>query len=213
MLVRHADVECGRNGVALLCGSHDAPLSQRGRGEVEHLRRRLSAMNCAALYSSPLTRAVHTAIAAPRPLLRTMRVLRSLAEIHCGAVEGMPIADVKRRFPEVWRANELQLDEEFRWPGGESYRRFRRRILRAVRRIARLHAGQTVLVVTHAGVVSQVLGTLHGQSAARWENFRPGNASITEISWSGDTGRVLRFDDRAHLETEITCASTHRRAG
>lgn len=200
ILVRHAHIDCGRNGLPLLCGSHDAPLSARGEQEVERLRRRLAAMHAAALYSSPLARAVHTAAAAPGPLVRRMRLLQSVAEIHCGIVEGMPIADVKQQFPDAWRSNESQVDEDFCWPGGESYRRFRRRVLRAMRGIARMHPGESVLVVTHAGVVNQVLGALHGQCAARWENFRPGNASITELTWSGDSGRVVCFDDRSHLQ-------------
>jgi broad specificity phosphatase PhoE len=200
LVVRHAHIECGRNGLPLLCGSHDAPLSPRGQKEVERLRRRLAEVDAVALYSSPLTRAVHTAAAAPGRLQRSMRLLNSLAEIHCGVVEGMAIADAKQLFAEAWDINESQSDEQFRWPGGESYRRFRNRVLRAIRAIARVHTGQTVLIVTHAGVVNQVLGSLHGQSAARWENFRPGNASITELLWSGATGRVIYFDDRSHLQ-------------
>jgi broad specificity phosphatase PhoE len=207
LLVRHAHIECGRNGLPLLCGSHDAPLSARGQKEVEQLRRALAGVDAAALYSSPLSRAVHTAAAAPGHLLRSMRLLKSLAEIHCGVVEGMAIADVKQLFANAWRVNESQADEEFRWPGGESYRRFRRRSLRVIRAIARVHAGQTVLIVTHAGVVNQVVGSLHGQSAARWENFRPGNASITDILWSGASGRVICFDDRSHFQEKRRAAS------
>jgi hypothetical protein len=48
-------------------------------------------------------------------------------------------------------------------------------------------------------VINQILGSMVGQSAAKWENFRPGNASITEISWRDDTGQLLRFNDQMHL--------------
>ena len=60
------------------------------------------------------------------------------------------------------------------------------------------HPGQRVWVVTHAGVISQLLCS-SGISAASWEVFRPGNASITEVSWDGQAGTLLRFDDRSHL--------------
>jgi broad specificity phosphatase PhoE len=150
-----------------------------------------------ALYSSPLTRAAETARAAPEPL--QARFLKSLAEIHCGFAEGLPLHQVRRIFPDHWRRNSAQDNEEFRWPGGETYRFFRRRVLRAIRGIARRHPGGKVLIVTHAGVVNQVLGWLAGQSAARWENFRPGNTGITELLWTDTSGQVVSFDDRSHL--------------
>jgi broad specificity phosphatase PhoE len=76
------------------------------------------------------------------------------------------------------------------------------RVLRAVNAIARLHPGQRVLVVTHAGVVNQILGTIAGQSAACWENFRPRNASLTEVYWDQSKGEVESFDDARHLLVE-----------
>jgi broad specificity phosphatase PhoE len=126
-------------------------------------------------------------------------MLRSLAEISCGTLEGWPIDEVRQEYPDYWERNETQADEEFCWPGGETYRRFRRRVLRALRAISGRHPGERVAVFTHAGVVNQVLGYLEGQSAARWENLRPGNTGLTEVEWCGNTGRVIRFNDCAHL--------------
>ena len=201
IFIRHADINCSLNGTALLCGSHDAPLSPNGHRQVESLRSRLSAAShAAALYSSPLRRAVETARAAPPELLDRIRLLNSLAEIHCGTVEGVAIEEVRRRYPELWTRNEAQADDDFRWPGGgESYRRFRRRVLRAVCSISALHPDQCVLVVTHAGVVNQVLNAIAGQPAACWEKPRPRNCSLTEVLWEGGTGRVECFDDVTHL--------------
>jgi broad specificity phosphatase PhoE len=86
----------------------------------------------------------------------------------------------------------------FRWPGGESYHEFRTRCLRAVVGLAARHDGY-VAVVTHAGVISQVLGALAGKSPAQWEPFRPGHTALTEIEWTARRAKVLRYDDRAHL--------------
>jgi alpha-ribazole phosphatase/probable phosphoglycerate mutase len=106
---------------------------------------------------------------------------------------------MQRQHPELWGQDLGQRDESFRWPGGESYRVFRARVLPAVRRIAAAHPGERVLVVTHAGVISQVLGALARLSAAQWEPFRPGSANVTEIVWGPDGARLIRFDDRRHL--------------
>jgi broad specificity phosphatase PhoE len=202
VLVRHAAVDCASAGALLLCGWHDAHLSAEGRWQVECLRMRLAVdNNFAAVYTSPLRRALDTAAAVPPSLLPRIQPLKSLREIHCGDVEGLSIAVVQRQYQASWEQNNAQADPEFRWPGGETYRAFRQRVLRVFNALARKHRGERILVVSHAGVVNQILGHLVGQSAARWENYRPGNASISEILWHGDgTGRVIRFDDRRHLE-------------
>jgi broad specificity phosphatase PhoE len=128
-----------------------------------------------------------------------MRWCDDLREIDCGDVDGMPVGDVEARYPERWRANLRQEDDHFRWPGGESYQELRERCLAAVRAIAGAHRGQRVMVFTHAGVISQLLGAIHGLGAARWESFRPSNASLTYIDWQGDEGELVGFDEAKHL--------------
>jgi broad specificity phosphatase PhoE len=168
------------------------------------LRRRLLAEGqLDGLYVSSLKRAIETARAAPEHLLGRARILKSLSEIDCGIVDGLPIVDVRQHYPEFWLENEAQVSQDFSWPGGETYRTFRRRVLRVVNAIARIHAGKRVLVVTHAGVINQVLGSITGQSAARWESPRPRHASITRVTWGAGGGFVSCFDDCTHLETGV----------
>jgi broad specificity phosphatase PhoE len=123
----------------------------------------------------------------------------ALREIHCGVLDGAVLAEVQTRHPELWSRNLAQSDESFGWPGGETYGEFRSRVLDSMRHIASLHPASRVLIVTHAGVISQVLGASAGLSAARWEAFRPANASVTEVLWRGRTGSIVRFNDCAHL--------------
>ena len=185
---------------ARLTGWLDAPLSALGWAQAERLCARLAGgPRPDALYASPLRRARDTAEVLATALGLSPRLLGSLREIDCGRLDGLPLAQVKRRHPELWRRNLAQQSDAFRWPGGESYREFRARALRAVGRIARQHRGGRVVIVTHAGVITQVLGALHRVPAARWSAFVVGNASITEVRWSGSTGTLLRADDRRHL--------------
>lgn len=184
-----------------MVGWTDVPLSPRGRMQVERLCHRLQrGAPFEAIYSSPLARASETA----RPLaqcgLGPLRLDPALREISCGALDGVAIGDIQRQFPDLWRDNCRQRRDDFSWPGGESYRDFRERCIGAVRRIAAAHPGGRVAIVTHAGVISQLIGSLRGLSAAAWEPFRPGNASISELAWRGSRGLVVMFGCRAHLE-------------
>lgn len=214
LFVRHAAVECRRDEGTLLCGSYDVPLSEEGRRQVDLLRRRLAdEHDLAAMYVSPRKRALDTAEAAPEHLRGCARILESLAEIDCGTVDGFPIDDVRRQYPELWLENEAQTNEDFSWPGGETYRRFRRRVMRAVEAIACRHMRQRVLVVTHAGVINQVLGTITGQSAAKWESPRPRNTSITRVIWGNYGGSIACFDDCSHLDTSNTGLNSEAHVG
>jgi broad specificity phosphatase PhoE len=60
---------------------------------------------------------------------------------------------------------------------------------------ARYPAGR-VVVVTHAGVVSQVLGVIKGRRACVWQPDRPGPLTATEVLWENGGPRVvLSFSD------------------
>lgn len=213
ILIRHGHTSSNSSGGSRMSGWTDTSLSDRGWRQVACLVRRMTTEPAAAVYSSPLLRALQTA----RPVAETAGVELllepDLREIYCGEVDGWPVEEVRRHHPDLWETNLRQDDEGFRWPGGESYRELRERSLSALCRIAAAHSGERVAVVTHAGVISQVMGWLGGIGPARWECHRPDNCSLTELDWQGETGRLVSYGDRSHLEEPGSRASTHRRGG
>ncbi|MDQ3810825.1 MAG: histidine phosphatase family protein [Chloroflexota bacterium] len=210
LLVRHGHTRDNTvDDGARLSGWYDAPLSARGEREAQLLANWVRSQGVAAVYTSTLIRARDTAApmaaalglhAAPEPGLR---------EISCGRLEGLSLARVQHEFPDLWQRNLRQTDEEFRWPGGESYRDLRQRALACLALIAARHRGQRVLLVTHAGVISQVLGALHGTSAARWELWRPRNGSVTEVCWHDDGGVLVYFDRQPSLAPDQVGSAQH----
>ena len=201
VLIRHGHTASNGGAHARLSGASDEPLSELGRRQAvmlaQHLARQPEPF--VGILSSPLSRALATAEQLVQAKLGNVEVMESLAEIHCGDYDGALLTLVQERIPEQWAANLRQDDPDFRWPGGESYREFRARCLAGVGSIARRFPGARVAVVTHAGVISQLFGHVAQQSAARWETYRPGNASLSELSWNERAIRVVRFDDRSHL--------------
>lgn len=198
LMIRHAHVDAnGGDDHAPMAGWTDVPLSPRGRRELEPLRRHLLRRpRFDAIYSSPLSRARETAQALLDAAPGELHFCPSLKEIDCGEADGLPMCEVKRRFAGLWRENLRQRHEEFRWPGGESYREFRERCVAAVQSIADSHPAGRVVLVTHAGVINQIVGSILRLSPACWELFRPGNASLSEFIWQGSQGEILRFDGR-----------------
>ena len=194
LLIRHAHVDTGP-APGRLCGWLDLPLSLEGQHQVEALReRRLIRERPDALYTSTLRRAREVAAALGEIWNLSPQPLDDLREITCGDLEGLFLRDVARDHPELLARNEAQTDDDFTWPGGESYRQLRQRVLAALSGIAAKHRGERIAVVTHAGVIAQVLGTFKGRPAAMWEADRPGLLSATEVTWAnGAPAAVIRF--------------------
>ena len=193
ILIRHGPTDAGSR----LCGWFDVPLTSRGLAQVRAVLRsppRRAAPD--ALYTSTLSRASDVAAALGRVWSLEPRAAEWAREIHCGDLEGMPFDRLKSRFPETWARNRAQNDDAFAWPGGETYAQFRARVLGGLAAVAAAHAGGRVAVVTHAGVISQVLGVVRRRRAAVWAVDRPDFFTATEVAWEqGTPAAVLTYND------------------
>jgi len=193
LLIRHAAVDTrGR-----LCGSWNVPLSSVGRQQLAALLARPPISPPPdALLTSTLSRAAEVADALGRAWRRTPDPAPWAREIDCGDVEGMSLEQLKRERPDVWARNDTQADETFAWPGGETYARFRARILDGLIATAQAHAGRRIAVVTHAGVIAQVLGVFRGRPAYIWKPDRPDPLTGTEVTWeNGAPAALVKFND------------------
>lgn len=189
LLVRHAHIDSTR-----LCGSSDAALSDEGHRQVDALVERVrDRLAPHALYASPLRRASLVATALATAWHTTWQSRPAVAEIHCGVVEGVPLDDVPRRWPETWQRNAAQIDDHFSWPGGETYAAFRARVVAGLTTIAEAHRGGLVVVITHAGVVSQALGVLRRRPAAVWDAERPMHLAGAGVWWDAGRPTALGF--------------------
>jgi 2,3-bisphosphoglycerate-dependent phosphoglycerate mutase len=192
-LIRHAAIDTQ----ARLCGCLDLPLSPAGRAALEALVRRPTHVEVPhALFTSTLKRATEVACALGRGWGLEPRPVVWAREIDCGDVEGLPIEQLRRDFPDVWSRNEAQVEDTFGWPGGETYAQFRTRVLAGLAAAAATYPCGRVVVVTHAGVISQVLGVVKGRPACVWESDRPRPLTATEVLWEHGAPRaVLSFSD------------------
>lgn len=181
-------------------------LSDLGRRQVEALARRWQDSGVVAdrLLSSTLPRAMETAELLA-PLLGGLAVERDpdLVELAPGECDGQSWDDYQARYGVNMRADpyaELS-------PGGESVASFLLRIGRALHRIAVDHAGATVVVACHGGVIDGSLVCFLGLAVQRAADLelRTTNAAVTE--WRADVDKdtptrwsLRRYNDAAHLE-------------
>jgi probable phosphoglycerate mutase len=203
LLVRHA--ACDRSGVP--SGDRfDPPLTENGRAQAEALAARLADVEIGGCLSSPLRRARETAEALtaalrPRPCIE---IVDDLAEYHRGDFEHLPLGDLPDRdYASAWRDGNWE-----RWPNGETRAGFRARADAAAEKL-RHHAAASILVVTHGGVINELLLSLLEIDGGTRTVFEPGPSSVTLVQLTGDAARVLLFADVWHLDDALPVLSAH----
>ena len=199
-VVRHGESTWNADG--RYQGQTDVPLSSVGVLQASSLAERLTSQSFAAVYSSDLRRAHHTAeIVTERltgdPPVQTESGLR---EIDVGQLSGLALPEIRAHFPGYLAA--LREDPwATRRPGGESMADLYARSSAALANIAAQWAGHRVMVFTHGGVVRVAVGlALGGVPQNAWARLSVANTSITRVLLSAQGGTLLGFNDAAHLE-------------
>jgi 2,3-bisphosphoglycerate-dependent phosphoglycerate mutase len=200
LLIRHGQSEPYVPGTPfpLLDGHGDPALSGDGHRQAECLAERLAGAGIDAIYVTPLRRTAQTAAPLARRLGLVPLVEPALREVHLGEWEG----GLYRQMAAEDHPIALAAWEAERWdvvPGAEPAEEFATRVRAGVERIARAHSDQRVAVVTHGGVIGQILADASGSRPFAF--LPPDNASISRLLVAGERWYVRGFNDTAHLET------------
>lgn len=141
-----------------------------------------------AIYSSSLGRAHGTAqwFAARNQGLE-VRTHADLNEVDYGAFSRLPKQWVTDYCPKY------KTDPDYVFPCGESFTAMRRRSLRYIRLLERHHAGHTLLVVIHAGVIRGLVSGLLGLPYAPNLQRKISHRYIGDFMLEG--GRATRYDE------------------
>jgi len=154
--------------------------------EAQDLAVALAGIPFSAVYTSPLARARETAeaVAAVHGLVPIE--VADLREIEFGDVEGLEFD----RYPAQLQAELLSEPLSVRFPGGETYGKLRARVCRALDDVVERHAGESVLVVTHAGSIRAALAAWLGIAGEAIFRIDQRTASVTIVDWVDDVPLV-----------------------
>lgn len=180
VLVRHAEAEESARGRCY--GSLDVGLSELGRSQCAALSGALANEVVAAVVASPRVRAVETAAAVAAPHGLQVTVDDDLRELDFGELEGRTYDEIAVDLPELYAAW-MTTPTEVTFPGGEAYADLRTRSLAAVERLRSSQEGQTVVAVTHGGVVRAVVSESLGIPPERIFRISVEPATLTVVEW------------------------------
>ena len=183
-------------------GSVDVALSEEGRAQARALGARLKDETLAAVYASPMSRAIDTAglIVAGRGL--EVVEVPELRETDHGHWEGKTLEEIRAGYPDEYARWERD-PFTFAPSNGETGLQVLGRALPAFLTLVGRHADASVLVVSHKATIRLVVGALLGVELRGYRDrldMSPCGLNILDVK-SGAEARLVLFNDVSHYAT------------
>ena len=177
--VRHGETDM--NARNMFYGWYDADINEKGISQAEELREAFRDIHIDKIYSSDLTRALHTAqiIADGRPV----EIVPDLREMAYGIWENRTwesMTESDRELLKKWRYDWTNLEI----PEGETFMGFYDRVTSGLDKIIKENKGKHVLIVSHNGALSAMHCHLTGAGPKGFWNFnsKQGHYSAVWVS-------------------------------
>lgn len=193
-LVRHAQSQ-GNTGEDLTTG--DADLTDVGWEQARRLGERLKSQRIDLIYASPLRRTQQTASAIAEASGLDVKPKADLREVELGQAD----YDIRLLPSDEQERVATRILSEGTWdafPGSEGSETARTRVREVIHEIVETHAGQRLVLVSHAGFIQTFVSVVLGLE--RDFVFYPFNASITSVRAKDGRYVIWRLNDIAHLD-------------
>ncbi len=194
IIVRHGQTKW--NVDKIMQGQQNNPLDGTGIKQAKKVAERLKGEKIDVIYCSDLKRARMTAdeIIRFHPDV-PIHCVPELRERGFGEYEGKTVAFVHQK------QDESGLDRnEYRTPGGESFRDVSERANAFLDKVRKKHLGQTVLFVTHGGVKRVIMGRLMGLDIKKTRKLNIINTSISIVNFNEKSHKIMVFNCAKHLD-------------
>ncbi len=176
-------------------------MNENGELQAFKIADHLAHHKIAALYASPLPRAIQTAT--PLAALRNLPIQQTadLLDIDYGAWEGMAREDIHLKYPDLYEAW-AKAPGKVKCPGGESVRQVRLRVEKLLGKLCEEHLGETVALFSHRVTCHLVLCVALGlPNDALWR-IRQDVACINELEERDGSYVVSSMNEVDHLKQE-----------
>jgi broad specificity phosphatase PhoE len=138
----------------------------------------------AIIYGSPLARAAQSAQLVAS-VSHDVRLDERLCELDFGDFEGLTYDDIAAKWPRIYR-DWMQRPAHVTCPNGESVAAMRYRVRKAFQQFRQRHGGQTIAVVSHAGVHRIALGSALRLRLADTFRLHQDHAHVSVMDYLGD---------------------------
>ncbi len=196
LLIRHGQTDWNAQG--RWQGHTDIPLNETGMAQAQALAQRLANWPIQAVYSSDLKRAAMTAVPIANILNQQPIFDPIWRERHVGDFGGLTREEIREKFPDIWEAKKNGLLNP---PNGEDYLSLRARAIAAYKKVREQHEGEMVAVISHGGILANVISHVLEIPPDRHGRFRlSGNAGLSIVEINEKYGQYIALlNDTSHL--------------
>ena len=195
LLIRHGETDW--NVETRVQGTTDIPLNATGLHQARQVAQALAGESLAAVFASPLQRALRTAELIAGPHRLQVVTHPGLRELDQGELEGMLAAEIRHHpsgVSQQWAAGNLHAVV----PGGESMAQLQQRAWGAVADIRRQVSDGTVVVVSHNLTTKAIICSALDVPLMAYRRLRKDNGSVTTLEFAGDHATLVRLNDVSH---------------
>ncbi|MFB2583834.1 histidine phosphatase family protein [Herbiconiux liukaitaii] len=183
--VRHGQTDW--NFQKRIQGTTDVPLNETGREQAREAAEQLAGRRWDGIVASPLSRARETAEIIARQLgLPAPEIVGALQERSYGEVEGLDAVGIAERFP----------DPLAPVPGRERRSDVVKRVLPALEALAEEHPGESLIVVSHGGVIASLLRYVTEKKLPEKAHAIPNGSAHDFVIEAGEVS-ILEFNGAA----------------
>lgn len=201
ILVRHGENDwVKKNRLAgWIEGVH---LNANGRAQAAAAAERLSQLPIKAIYSSPITRCLETAMPIATPHQLEITPLNELGEVRYGDWEGEKIKTLTKN--KLWFVVQF-FPSRLRFPNGEALREVQFRAIQTLEKLAQQHPEEMIVVVSHADLIKLVLAHYLGMHIDLFQRLTiaPASLSVITLPENGSV-RIGRINDDGPLQPPPT---------
>ena len=202
VLVRHAVT--AQTGPLLSGRLPGIDLSEVGIEQARVVGERLAALPVRAVYASPIERTRQTAehIAAHHAV--PVQELPGVIEADYGEWTGGEIKELAKT--ELWKTVQIA-PSRARFPGGESISEMQSRMVAALEQVVTRHAGEVVVVVSHADPIKAAIAHFTGVHLDLFQRFVVSPASVSALQLGPYGSMLLTCNDSGRLIELIPAAT------
>jgi probable phosphoglycerate mutase len=172
-------------------------LNEKGQAQAQALARQLAAAPIKALYSSPLERAMETALPVARARQLRVRKIDQVGEVRYGDWTGKSLKALART--KLWSTVQ-RYPAIMAFPNGETFRAVQTRAVDAVELLARRHPRQLIAIFSHGDVIKLILAHYLGTPIDLFQRLMVGTGSISQIRLTGGMPFVLKINEQPPLD-------------
>lgn len=196
LLIRHATNDFVKTG-KLAGWTPGVHLNEDGRNQAAALGASLAKTRLAAIYASPLERALETAqaVADHHPGLN-VQPLEAVGEVRYGEWQGEKLSRLRREA--LWEIVQVY-PSRAHFPGGEAIRQAQARAVDALEVLVTRHRDQRVVVVSHSDIIKLIVAHYLGAHLDFFQRIEISPASLTVIRLGSGRPYIVRVNDTSYL--------------